>query len=185
MSLDIPVIAFYPFLNGTDEDREKISLEIEKLSPKDDLKEGFDLVMELPADDKDRIERGAILYGPNFWPDNLHGFRECIYSEFYLKMLSLEWINAKPIPNTFVVNIGDLMQRWTDDQFKSTIHRVINTSGTIRYSIPVFFGPNYFAEIKSLINNEKEKYEPILAGEYLTQRSNDTYQYRQNHTSST
>ncbi|CAF4868641.1 unnamed protein product, partial [Rotaria sp. Silwood2] len=41
------------------------------LSLKGDLKEGFDLAMELPADDKDRIERGASLYGPNFWPDNL------------------------------------------------------------------------------------------------------------------
>jgi len=46
----------------------------EKLSPKGDLKEGFDLAMELPADDKDRIERGASLYGPNFWPDNLEGY---------------------------------------------------------------------------------------------------------------
>ncbi len=45
----------------------------EKLSLKGDLKEGFDLAMELPADDKDRIERGALLYGPNFWPDNLQG----------------------------------------------------------------------------------------------------------------
>jgi isopenicillin N synthase-like dioxygenase len=45
----------------------------EKLSPKGDLKEGFDLAIELPADDKDRIERGASLYGPNFWPDNLEG----------------------------------------------------------------------------------------------------------------
>ncbi len=45
----------------------------EKLSSKGDLKEGFDLAMELSADDKDRIQRGASLYGPNFWPENLPG----------------------------------------------------------------------------------------------------------------
>jgi isopenicillin N synthase-like dioxygenase len=90
-----------------------------------------------------------------------------------------EWINAKPIENTFVVNIGDLMQRWTDDQFKSTIHRVINTSGTTRYSIPLFFGPDYFAEIKSLSHNQISKYSTVIAGEYLTSRFDDTYHYRQ------
>jgi isopenicillin N synthase-like dioxygenase len=45
----------------------------EKLSSKGDLKEGFDFAMELSADDKDRIQRGASLYGPNFWPEDLPG----------------------------------------------------------------------------------------------------------------
>lgn len=90
-----------------------------------------------------------------------------------------KWINAIPIDNTFVVNIGDLMQRWTNDLFKSTIHRVINQNQTERYSIPVFFGPNYFTQIKPLINYEENKYETIQAGDYLIERFNQTYQYRQ------
>lgn len=89
------------------------------------------------------------------------------------------WVDAPPIANTFVVNIGDLMQRWTNDQFTSTTHRVINTSGAERYSIPVFFGPNFFAEIRSLIVDQTPKYDPVLAGRYLIQRFDDTYQYRQ------
>jgi len=53
----------------------------EKLSSKGDLKEGFDLAMELSADDNDRIQRGASLYGPNFWPENLPG------KSFILKLI--------------------------------------------------------------------------------------------------
>ena len=232
----------------------------EKLSIKGDLKEGFDLALELPIDDRDRLERHATLYGPNVWPENLPGFRQCVYDHYYLSMLALshrlleafalalslpetyfcgmfdkpmvtmrllhypcqpavidadqlgcgahtdyecftilsqsneeglqvlskqgQWIDALPMAETFVVNIGDLMQRWTNDQFRSTVHRVINRSGRDRYSIPLFFGPNYFTRIDSLMNDSSNKYESIVAGDYLTKRFDETYQYREKRSSS-
>lgn len=93
-----------------------------------------------------------------------------------------EWIAAPPVPGTFVVNIGDMMARWSNDLFASTIHRAINTTGRARYSIPFFLGINYDTVIDALpgcVTPERpKKYEPVIAGDYVQSRFDATYGYR-------
>ncbi|HYX16215.1 MAG TPA: 2-oxoglutarate and iron-dependent oxygenase domain-containing protein [Nostoc sp.] len=92
------------------------------------------------------------------------------------------WIAAPAIPDTVVVNTGDLMQRWTNDMFCSTKHRVMipsdNKVKQSRYSMAFFCHPNDDTEIACLESCQKEQspiYPPILAGEYLLSRLQATY----------
>jgi len=67
-----------------------------------------------------------------------------------VRMPSGHWRAVEPIPGTLLVNTGNLMVRWTNDEYLSTKHRVINTNTVDRYSIPVFFGPSGDALIEVL-----------------------------------
>ena len=50
-----------------------------------------------------------------------------------------EWLSVPAVEDVFVINMGDLVQKWTDGKYSSTLHRVINGSGGERYSIPCFY----------------------------------------------
>jgi isopenicillin N synthase-like dioxygenase len=93
-----------------------------------------------------------------------------------------QWIAAPSIPDTVIVNTGDLMQRWTNHVFCSTKHRVMipndNRVNQSRYSIAFFCHPNDDIEIGCLETCQREHppiYPPILAGEYLLSRLQATY----------
>jgi isopenicillin N synthase-like dioxygenase len=60
------------------------------------------------------------------------------------------WVDAPPIPGTFVCNIGDMLDRLTGGWYRSTPHRVRNTSGNERLSYPFFFDPDFSAEVPPL-----------------------------------
>lgn len=90
------------------------------------------------------------------------------------------WIDVMPIPGTFVFNIGDMMARWTNDQFRSTRHRVINKDPTRdRYSLPIFFDPNLKAKIVCLSEfvtpEHPAKFDSVRFGDYYARRLNSNY----------
>jgi len=82
-----------------------------------------------------------------------------------------QWIEVPPIENTFVVNLGDLMARWTNDLYTSNLHRAANVSGKSRVSIPFFAAPHPQALIHCIETcsgpNSPPKYPDVVCGEYL------------------
>lgn len=90
-----------------------------------------------------------------------------------------QWQSVKAPANSFVVNLGDLMARWTNDQWRSTMHRVVNplpediatAKSNRRQSIAYFYNINYDTSIECIVScqsvDNPPKYAPILAGEHL------------------
>lgn len=90
------------------------------------------------------------------------------------------WVAAPPIAGTFVVNVGDLLSRWTNDRFRSTPHRVVNRSGRTRYSVGMFVDPNSDTLIEPVVpEGGTPRYAPVTAADYIRGRLNESFAYRQ------
>jgi isopenicillin N synthase-like dioxygenase len=89
-----------------------------------------------------------------------------------------EWIPVTSLPEQIVVNVGDMLQRFTNNKLRSTTHRVVNPARefwhTSRFSIPFFLHPKSSMSLKCLEscidNNNPKAYEDATAGEYLDER---------------
>ena len=91
------------------------------------------------------------------------------------------WIAAPPVDGSLVINVGDLLARWSNDKFRSTPHRVINRSGRERLSLVLAYDPDFETLIDPAVAcaaGEKPRYEPITCGDYLTWRFGRSFDYR-------
>lgn len=91
-----------------------------------------------------------------------------------------DWIRATPIPGTFIINLGDMVRRWTNDVYRSTMHRVLNNvSNRDRYSVAAFFNPNYNYRVTCLPtclgDGEQPLYPPCTVGEHIKEMFERTY----------
>jgi isopenicillin N synthase-like dioxygenase len=140
------------------------------------------------------ITRGALVYYPPQPPDaGEDQFGVAPHTDYGVITLVLqdpvgglqvatrdgEWVTAHPLEGTLVVNVGDLLARWTNDRFTSTPHRVVNSSGRERLSIAAFVDPDYDTPIVPICRpGEAPKYQPVGCGEYILSRFDAAFAYR-------
>jgi isopenicillin N synthase-like dioxygenase len=95
--------------------------------------------------------------------------------------LNGDWIEAPPIPGTLIVNVGDLLERWTDGAFRSTPHRVINATAEERLSLVLAFDPNpeTMIDANDIYGSGHQANQPAIScGDYLVWRFGKAFSYR-------
>ena len=86
-----------------------------------------------------------------------------------------EWVGAPPIENTFIINLGKIMQVWSNGRFSATPHRVINRGNSDRYSIPLFVNPNSDVIIEPLVGEKPAGFVPFRFGDYQREQWKDAF----------
>jgi len=92
---------------------------------------------------------------------------------------SNKWIDVPPKKGAFVVNLGDMLERWTNGLFRSTKHRVLTSGEKERYSIPFFYEPNFDTTVRCLdvccSEGKPAKYPPTTSGQHLLDKYAETH----------
>ncbi|KAF4627861.1 hypothetical protein G7Y89_g10291 [Cudoniella acicularis] len=89
-----------------------------------------------------------------------------------------EWLDVTPVPGAYVVNLGNLMMKWTNHVYNSNMHRVMNFSSKDRYSIPFFYSGDQsyvFDCIPGCEGENGEKGEKMVVGEYMKRQFDTSY----------
>ena len=167
----------------------------------EDLLRGFALGAGLDAEHfirhRDRpVSRGSLQYYPP-QPDDAEEdqFGVAPHTDFgvltvlcqdaigglQIQRVNGEWAAMPPIPGTLVVNIGDLLHRWSNRRYRSTVHRVINASGRERLSLVLAYDPNFETVVDPApfcAEDETPHDPPITCGDYLLWRFGKAFSYR-------
>lgn len=167
-----------------------------------DILRGFAVAAGLPADAfvarTDRpVSRGSLQYYPP-QPEELgeEQFGVASHTDFgmltvlgqdaigglQLQNLAGEWLAVPPIEGTLVINVGDLLARWSNGRYRSTPHRVINASGRERLSLVLAYDPNFETVVDPamFVTDAEPAREPATTvGEYLVWRFGKAFAYRQ------
>ncbi|XP_078155828.1 kihadalactone A synthase LFS-like isoform X1 [Carex rostrata] len=108
--------------------------------------------------------------------DGVPGLQICREKDKYPQL----WEDVRHVEGALIVNIGDMMERWTNCTFRSTLHRVMAV-GEERYSAAFFLDPNYECVVECLESCCSEtsppRFPPIKSGDYLNERFRLTYGY--------
>jgi isopenicillin N synthase-like dioxygenase len=87
-----------------------------------------------------------------------------------------EWVTAHPIPGTFVVNVGDCLEQWTNGRRLSNQHRAVNSSDRYRQAIAMFVDPDFDTPIIPVVKEgEPARYEPTTCGERVMESFRKAY----------
>jgi isopenicillin N synthase-like dioxygenase len=88
------------------------------------------------------------------------------------------WIDVPHVAGAYVVNLGDLMARWTNDRWRSTMHRVVvpaDGGHRRRITLPFFHNANWDARVECIVAaGDEARYRPVLAGEHLMSKFRST-----------
>jgi isopenicillin N synthase-like dioxygenase len=102
-----------------------------------------------------------------------------------VRLPSGEWLAPPVIPGTLLVNLGNIMKRWSNDRFLSTPHGVLNDSGADRYSIAFFYSPNPASMIECLPSctgpDDPPRYPPAVYRDLILDFYNANYFHREGH----
>jgi isopenicillin N synthase-like dioxygenase len=102
-----------------------------------------------------------------------------------VRLPSGEWLAPPLIEGTFLVNLGNVMKRWSNDRFLSTPHGVVNDSGRDRYSIAFFYSPNITATIECLPSctslADPPHYPPAVYGDLVRAFYSANYFHQKDH----
>jgi len=83
---------------------------------------------------------------------------------------------VQPVEDAFVINIGDMVQVWSNDRYRAALHRVAAMDRVDRYSIPFFYNPSYDAKVVPFApTDEREKYRAIDWGDFRRRRADGDY----------
>ncbi|TVU46097.1 hypothetical protein EJB05_05615, partial [Eragrostis curvula] len=90
-----------------------------------------------------------------------------------------EWVRVKPVPNSFIINVGDLIQVWSNDRYESAEHRVSVNSEKERFSMPYFFNPASYTNVEPLEEMVSEenppRYDAYNWGDFFGTRKNSDF----------